>query len=240
MRNRRKVRGSFRLYLQWPLFLSAFLIVLTAIVGAVSLKAGIIVSIFTLVYVGIALWLYFSRKRGMLQGLISFASEYGKSSQVLMDEMLIPYGITDKTGHFLWANGQFQSILAEDKSGVRNITAIFPEVTRQMLATGGQIVSVHSSFGDKKYRVDLKEVNLDLFTREAIRDGEEKEGGDSASVTAVYLIDETQMLKYRQQVNDQKLVAGLIYLDNYDEALESVEEVRRSLLIALIDRKINK
>ena len=36
------------------------------------------------------------------------------------------------------------------------------------------------------------------------------------------------------------LVGGLIYLDNYDEALESVEEVRRSLLTALIDRKINK
>ena len=43
-----------------------------------------------------------------------------------------------------------------------------------------------------------------------------------------------------QQINDQKLVAGLIYLDNYDEALESVEEVRRSLLTALIDRKISK
>ena len=55
MRNKRKVRGTFRLYLQWPLFLSALLIVLTAIVGAVSLKAGIIVSIFTLVYIGIAL-----------------------------------------------------------------------------------------------------------------------------------------------------------------------------------------
>ena len=40
-------------------------------------------------------------------------------------------------------------------------------------------------------------------------------------------------------VNDQKMVAGLIYLDN-DEALESVEEVRRSLLTALIDRKITK
>jgi len=32
----------------------------------------------------------------------------------------------------------------------------------------------------------------------------------------------------------------LIYLDNYEEALESVEEVRRSLLVALIDRRINK
>ena len=64
--------------------------------------------------------------------------------------------------------------------------------------------------------------------------------GQGSSVTAVYLLDETQTLKYMQQINDQKLVAGLIYLDNYDEALESVEEVRRSLLTALIDRKINK
>ena len=35
-------------------------------------------------------------------------------------------------------------------------------------------------------------------------------------------------------------MTGLLYLDNYEEALESVEEVRSSLLIALIDRKINK
>ena len=241
MRNKRKVRGTFRLYLQWPLFLSALLIVLTAIVGAVSLKAGIIVSIFTLVYIGIALWLYFSRKRGMLEGLISFASAYGKNSQAFMDEMLIPYGIADKSGYFLWANRELRAILDEDKNGARSITALFPEVTREMLATKGEIVSVHSSLGDRKFRVDLKEVELDLFARDGIR--REAESGleeDAASMTAVYLVDETQMLRYRQQVSDQKLVAGLIYLDNYDEALESVEEVRPSLLTALIDRKITK
>ena len=36
------------------------------------------------------------------------------------------------------------------------------------------------------------------------------------------------------------MVAGLVYIDNYDEALENVEEVRTSLLVALIERKINK
>ena len=241
MGNKRRVRGTFRLYLQWPLFLSALLIVLTAIVGAVSLKAGIIVSIFTLVYIGIALWLYFSRKRGMLEGLISFASAYGKNSQVLMDEMLIPYGITDKSGHFLWVNREIQAILDEDKSGLKNITALFPEVTKEMLATGGQMVSIHSAFGERRFRVDLKEVDLELFAGS----GEEEQiksglAAESSSVTAVYLIDETQTIKYKQQINDQKMVAGLIYLDNYDEALESVEEVRQSLLGALIERKINK
>ena len=43
-----------------------------------------------------------------------------------------------------------------------------------------------------------------------------------------------------RQIDSQSLVVGFIYLDNYDEALESVEDVRRSLLIALIDRKVNK
>ena len=36
------------------------------------------------------------------------------------------------------------------------------------------------------------------------------------------------------------MVAGLIYIDNFDEVIESVEEVRQSLLVALIDRKINQ
>lgn len=97
-------------------------------------------------------------------------------------------------------------------------------------------MTLHSSYGDRNYRIDLHQVSV---TRT-------EEGEDAlpavfdSEVTAVYLLDETQTLKYMQQINDQKLVAGLIYLDNYDEALESVEEVRRSLLTALIDRKINK
>ena len=44
----------------------------------------------------------------------------------------------------------------------------------------------------------------------------------------------------RKAITDQSLAVGMVYLDNYDEALESLEEVRRSLLIALIDRKVNK
>ena len=72
MDEKRKVRGSFRIYLQWPLFLSVLMVLLTAAVGAVSLRAGIIVSFFTLIYIGIALWLYFSRRKGILGDLSRF------------------------------------------------------------------------------------------------------------------------------------------------------------------------
>ena len=70
MKEKVKVRGKFRLYLQWPLYLSALFIIMGLFVGLVSVKAGIIVSSFTVVYVGIALWIYFSRKRGIAAAMV--------------------------------------------------------------------------------------------------------------------------------------------------------------------------
>ena len=59
-------------------------------------------------------------------------------------------------------------------------------------------------------------------------------------LTAVYLFDETEKNQYMRENQEQKMVAGLVYIDNYDEALDSIEDVKRSLLVALIDRKVNK
>ena len=64
--------------------------------------------------------------------------------------------------------------------------------------------------------------------------------GSDEYMTALYLYDETQLNRYIRENDDQKLVAALIYIDNYEEALNSIEDVKQSLLVALIDRKVNK
>ncbi len=56
----------------------------------------------------------------------------------------------------------------------------------------------------------------------------------------MYLFDETDLNAALRKNEENQLVTGLLYLDNYEEAMESVEEVRRSLLTASINRKINK
>jgi len=63
---------------------------------------------------------------------------------------------------------------------------------------------------------------------------------DEQYLTALYLFDETELYNYIRENEEQKLVAGLVYIDNYDEALDSIEDVKRSLLVALIDRKVNQ
>ena len=174
MDEKRKVRGNFRIYLQWPIFLSVLMVLLTAAVGAVSLRAGIIVSFFTLIYIGIALWIYFSRRKGILAGLIAFSQAYDKSKSKFLEEMLVPYCVADIAGRILWMNQEMEAILGDDKATIKNITQMFPDVTKEMLATGGETVSIHSSFKGKKYRVDMKEIH----TEEAQAAGADFVGGD--------------------------------------------------------------
>ena len=124
--------------------------------------------------------------------------------------------------------GEIVTLIGPNGSGK---STILKSITKQLTLIGGKVTIGEKNLKDLSYK--------ELATKMAAAADCGLDEGNSL-VTAIYLIDETQMLLYKQQINDQKLVAGLIYLDNYDEALESVEEVRRSLLTALIDRKISK
>ena len=56
----------------------------------------------------------------------------------------------------------------------------------------------------------------------------------------MFLYDETEMVQLEETIAAEKLTVGLLYIDNYEETVASIDEVRQSLLMALIDRKINK
>ena len=60
------------------------------------------------------------------------------------------------------------------------------------------------------------------------------------SLIAVYFFDQTMLKKYREQSENQRMVIGLINIDNYDELMDDIDEVKRSMLIAVADRKISK
>ena len=235
--NDKKIRGQLGLYLRWPLLLGALVIIMNVAVGAVSLRAGLVMCGFTLLYLIIAILLYVYKRRGLLAGMVEFSADYAWIQKKLLSDLDIPYGVTDESGRLLWMNDRFAELIKGEKGKGRMLSAYFPEVTRELLAGLTESTSVHAAFGEGRYRVNIKPVVVDGDPKdtEILEEGQQLK-----QLIAVYLFDETEILRYKQEITDQKMVAGLIYLDNYDEALESVEEVRRSLLMALIDRKINK
>ena len=235
MKENMKVRGQLKWYLAWPLLLSLFLMFANVAVLLVSWQAACMMLPFTITYIAMSAWLrVYSRKR-VLGGLVEFSAEYAWIQKQLLTEMALPYALADDDGRIVWMNQAFQEIIALEKGTRKNLLSLFPEVTKTDLAVDNETAQVHTSFGEYKFRLDLQPIFVS---------GTEEEDIEALvshqKLLAVYLFDETEILRYRQEITDERMVAGLIYLDNYDEALESVEEVRRSLLTALIDRKINK
>ena len=231
-----RIQGQLRAYLQWPLFMAVILMAANVVVGLMDLKAGIVMTGFTLFYAAVCGWLYLYKRKRLLGGLLEFSAQYAELQEHIAADMAFPYAIADESGLLLWMNDGFADIVRDDRKN-KTLFGLFPELTREILNGIDGEGSLHITYGDSFYRMELRhicagengELNLDA------PDGDEDE-----TLWAVYLFDETELLALKQEIADQNLVAGLIYLDNYDEALESVEEVRRSLLVALIDRKINK
>ena len=223
--------------MRWPLIMTILLVVMNVIMYCINLKAGAVTTGFIAIYIAIAVLLYFQKRPAILNELISFATQYGQVQKTLMRNLGLPYALLDADGKVLWMNDEFLFVTGKDKKYRRFIGNIFPEVTMEKLPLQNEVRDIELVYNEHDYRLNMKRVDID-----ELLDGSEiiEADKDRSYLITLYIYDETELKKYIRKNEEEKLVSGLLYLDNYEEALESMEEVRSSLLIALIDRKINK
>ena len=230
-----KIKGQLKFYMQWPFILTILLVIMDILVFIVNAKAGTLVSVFVAVYILIVVFLYFHSRAVIMNELISFATQYGQVQKVLLKEFIVPYALLDNNGKILWMNDAFAKLCGKTRRYRKTVTNLFPDLTKDKLPRENE-AEVTFQYDGKDYRAIMRTMSIQRLLEESGLI--ETEGHND--LTALYLFDETEMNQYIRQKEDEKLVTGLLYLDNYEEALNSVEEVRRSLLVALIERKLNK
>lgn len=233
----KKARGSLSAYMSWPVWVSVGLLILCGVVTAIDWTAGGVASIISMVIVIalVALTVYYYQR--VSSDMVSFGAGYAQIQKQLLQEMSVPYAVTDERGNLIWMNQAFREITGDGARGHKNLTGLFPDIHRRY-PKGSDPMVLHCEYQGRRYEVTIKGVAMQDIVNSVIDLSE----SDSLSpqMYAVYLNDETEAVLCRQQLEDEKPVMALIYLDNYDEALDSIEEVRKSLLVALIDRQINK
>ena len=230
-----KIKGHLKFYMQWPVILSILLIVMDVLVFSVSVKAGTLVSIFLAAYILVVVFLYFHSKTMIMNELISFATQYGQVQKTLLNEFAVPYALLDYNGKILWMNEAFSTLTEKTKRYRKAVSCVFPEIAGDKLPKKEE-KEVNIRYNERDYKAVMKSVSL----KKLLEESGLVEMESHSDLIALYLFDETELNQYIRQKEDEKLVTGLLYLDNYDEALDSVEEVRRSLLAALIERKLGK
>ena len=235
--NNVKLKGKLRTYLYWPLILTILLVLMSIPVYIKDVLSGVMVSMFTAAYFAVVLLSYIRNKPLLVNELINFATQYGTVQKELLNEFEIPYALVDYNARLLWVNEKFTEVTGKNKKYHKSITTVFPTLTKELLQRSEEPENVHVEWKDCNYRISLKRIYFDEMMQES---GMVSIDESTEYLTAVYLFDETEMNRCIRENEEQKMVAGLVYIDNYDEALDSIEDVKRSLLVALIERKINK
>ena len=237
MKKQVRLKGQLKKYLQAFLFLGVGLALLTVVVYFVDITAGLLLTLFVILYFTVNLLLLYYNKPIILNELISFATQYGQIQKRLLKDLDLPHALLDDTGRIIWVNNAFEDVTYQDKSVKKLVHQIFPKVTRDKLPADREESEVEITYDERNFLVRMKKIPLtEMVENSDIIEADDYQG----FLIALYLFDETALKFALQENDDQSLAVGLIYIDNYEEALDSIEEVRRSLLVALIDRKINK
>lgn len=230
-----RLKGQLRMYMQCPLIMTILLLAMNIWMYMTDQKAGLTMTVFVIIYVVIVGLLYFYNRSLILADLIQFSTQYKGIQNTLLKELTVPYAIILEDGHILWKNDRFSEIVDGREKFIQKV---IPELNKGIFPKDDETRSeLEITYKERDYQVELRRISLEGFSESErmLQIPKEKE-----YFIALYMRDVTELNSYIRENEDQRLIAGLIYIDNYDEVMESVEEVRQSLLVALIDRKINK
>ena len=234
MHDNKERDGSLSVYFKWPLYIGIFAVISGIAVFLVTENSDPVILITSAIFAAACIIVYFLGRKKILASLTSFAQNFDSTRKRILRDMTSPAALCSPDGDVIWKNSAFADIFPKDQN-LKNLLQIFPDITREMLKPSEDVVCVHSFAGDRRVRVEMQWGPL---ISPAVKDKNlPAEAG--TDVILVCLEDETELLEYKNLYLNDRSCQGIIALDNYDEALASVDEVKRSLLSALVDRRLS-
>lgn len=180
---------------------------------------------------GIALYVNRVLKQTIRERVLSNAVDLGNEYQQYMNQWEYPYALFSATLRLVWYNEAFRKLVKYED------------------CIGKTIEELQIDWGSEKPDWDplSKMIELDghffkaVMSQIRLRD-KGSEQLDLKNYTEVYslsLQDVTREMQLEKENLDQQTVVALIYVDNYDQIFNSMEENRRPLLEAMLFRRLS-
>ena len=221
MKNKKNTKAILRKNLLYSLIVLVFLLGILFVAPGKGCGAIIfLLALFGIIYI---IGWNIMISRNLSNYMVEYAMASENTQNIFSQDLDIPYALMDKKGIIAWRNRAFNSLVQKDRQSKKDIHAMFENITEKDIEEITDKTDFHGEYQDRKYRIRITRLYI-----------------EESFVYTICLFDETDLVELQNKKDDSMPVVGLIYMDNYDEAMESVEEVRKSLLEALIDRKINQ
>lgn len=235
-----KFKGALRTYMLWPVWLAILLLCMVLSIYVVDKKAAGLMLIYTALYLVIALLLFLFKRPYIMGELVRFAADYGQVQRSFVKELDVPYGIMDLEGHLIWSNNELKDIVKLEKTARSSIFDIFEELTLEQLPTVEEDVTLHIVHSGKNYRVLMRLIDMSDYRDDMPWLLEKEEKQSVNTLIGMYLYDETEIVALKKENFEEKMLIGLLYIDDYEDSLRDAEDTRRALISAWVERSINK
>ena len=191
------------------------IILLFAVLGAI----GVIVSgIFGIIIIAAEAVIATAIKRNQLiqqKKKIEELTVEDDQEVVVKNDIPVPYAVIDGEFNLIGCNEEFYQLMGLKCFKDLNIKEKIPEYNEHL---NNQIVSLN----DRQYRIYSSHAELT----------------DGSIANSLCFMDVTELTTLRKSLENDKTVVGLIYIDNYDEVIESVDDSVIPMLTAIVDRKL--
>ena len=232
-----KFKGKLAGYFTSPLKLGIILIIANILIYFMHWPSGLLLSLLLAIYFIVAGYLYFGSRATILNEMVNFATEYGTLQNSFLKNLQLPYAMLDEKGNFIWMNEAFEKLAGKQKTFHGGIAALFPEIKPADLPTKEKPeVGVSMEIDGHYFKAKMTRVTMESLSEK----NEMIDTGGDEALTALYLFDETAEQLALKEVDDSSLVIGLIYIDNYDEVMDSTPDENRSLFGGVLDRMVNR
>ena len=236
-------------YLQRPLWVLLILVFIDVVFFFLDIRCAVILAVVIIAFAIFQMVIYSRSKQAIVKECMNFMFEQSQVQNYLLQQLPVPYALLDGNGMIIWSNEVFQKIAGDNRG--KSIQQIFNNLNRNLIPSDVSHAISHIEYqkkykdGDQEkeqtlfYKVEMNRIRVEDFSDENDNSCSRQMLKDN-DLIAAYFFDQTLLKKYMEQNENQRMVIGLIYIDNYDEILDDIDAVKRSMLIAVADRKINK
>lgn len=222
---RNEVKNSFS-YINKILKFSQIVMLIGIITGAVSIFYRISGIAFILFFVFLSIGIVCFQKylqKYLNKSISQEVQAILNMKNTMFSYVDIPVVVIDVEGQVKWSNNSFLKMCEIKEYIDKNIKNIIQEIQPNEFEIQDHTFKQNICFKNKHYKLLIERFNIR---------GEQ-------SYLVLYFIDCTENYFLKKRLKDQRCIIGYLCIDNFEEIMNSIEEVRRPMLMAIIDRKIN-
>ena len=210
------------------LVIIAILLIILCVNDTNYIVPSIVVYSLTVIY---SFWTNSKRKDEISKHIQDIAVNVDSTVKSSLVNSPFPLIIMETTGNIIWKSSRFVSEFANEdinnitKSLAKEIKLDILEKTLGKEKTKNKSIEKELTIGKKTYKV------LGEYVKS-------KKRKQNEYMMTLYFLDDTENLKTRKEIEEQRNCVGIITIDNYEEMVQMLPAEKRTLILAEIEKNI--